>query len=237
MLGTVNVGIRHTGFLVLEVASLAADFNPAAAPVCSQMTGTYSGGERLNGQTGTWRWANSTLSLQPTSPTGPAAAAVTAPTVATPAATLAGPPPGFPTAYNFQGGGLVGFSESAAYNTLAVVNELRSSSGVETTNLSVFREHRITGGTVMCGGKAYRNAIIEDPGVPADEVSLVGIAGWGTGLLHSTSSMQVFGDLGHGPPLCSSDEGEYSIAFVAGPSIGVLSGGYTLDASGVLTFH
>jgi hypothetical protein len=236
-LGTIDLGIRQTGLLVLDVTHLAAAYRPAAPPVCSEMSGTYRGTEQLAGQAGSWRWLNSVLSLTPTSTTGSAASPVTVVNGSPPRATLSRFPAGFPTTYDSQGGGLVGLTRTPGYNTLSTVDALGSRGGTQAISVAVFREHRIADGTVRCAGQAYTNAIIDDPKVPADGVGLLGISGWGTATLHSTGGLTVFGDLEHGPPQCSTDTGTYAITFTAGPLLGTKTGRYTTSASGTLTLH
>jgi hypothetical protein len=232
--GLIGVGLRGTGLLVLSVQHLRASFDDTGSVTCLDQSGTYVGGDRLDGTAGTFGWSAGRLTLRPTVASGaPPPPSFGIPSVTSPTGTTTGFPPGFPTSFASTGGGLTSFQPGPQGNVIALVTRYRASDGTDATAAAVAQERRVAGGSVVCGGKPYHGPYTED--VTNAGPTFLGIRGWGYALLISAHTVGAYRDSDHSMPICVQDAGTYSLALTKGLGGKVKTGNYTKAADGSLT--
>jgi hypothetical protein len=135
----------------------------------------------------------------------------------------------FPTVYNLNGG----IPVAGANGLLTLTGTMRAADGTHGTYKNTFKEERVAGRTVHCGGKTYDGPTEDERNPGAGTFSIVG---WGVAAFKTTRTIAVFTQAGIGssPPICASDTGTYR--FNSGRLKGK-HGTFTALATGVLTAH
>jgi hypothetical protein len=133
----------------------------------------------------------------------------------------------FPTVYKLDEGAAV----AGTNGLLTVTGTMRAADGTYGTLKNTYREKRVAGGTVHCGGKTYHGPFTENLKNPGGGTFVID---WGTAPFKTTLTVAVFRKAGVGssPPICYLSTGTYR--FTAGRVKGK-HGTFTAHGTNLLT--
>jgi hypothetical protein len=116
----------------------------------------------------------------------------------------------FPTVYKIN----EGIPSKGKNGTLVLKGTLQASDGTQGTFTQIFKEKRVAGRAVRCGGKTYHGPFTENLKNPGH--GTFSIVGWGNATFKIARTVAVYPTAGVGssPPLCALDTGTYR--FIAG---------------------